>query len=130
MILLWGMEGDAPLAAVRTALERLAAPFVYIDQRTVLDLEIECCVGKTIEGAIATPTQHVDLSAVTAVYLRSYNSLRLPAIERVGAGSTQWYHALNVDDTFYGWLELTPALVINRPSDMASNNSKPYQSLL
>lgn len=130
MILLWGTEGDTPLAAVRTALERMGAPFVYIDQRMVLDLDIELCVGKTVEGAIATSTQRVDLSAVTAVYLRSYNSLRLPAIMCAGEGSAQWRHALNVDDTFYTWLELTPALVINRPSDMASNNSKPYQSLL
>jgi hypothetical protein len=130
MILLWGMDRDTPLAAVRTALERMDAPFLYIDQRAVLNLAVELYIGKTVAGTIITPTQRIDLDTVTAIYLRGYNALRLSTIEQAGEGSAAWQHVVHVDDTFYAWVELTSALVINRPSDMASNNSKPYQSRL
>ena len=36
--------------------------------------------------------------------------------------------AAALDDALLGWSEITPARVVNRPSAMASNHSKPYQS--
>jgi glutathione synthase/RimK-type ligase-like ATP-grasp enzyme len=37
---------------------------------------------------------------------------------------------VELDEALQAWAEVTPALVINRPSAMASNGSKPYQAAL
>jgi len=130
MILLWGLSADTPLAAVRDALEQQGHPIAFIDQRTVLDTEVELGVGLSVEGRVRTRTQVIDLSTVTAAYLRFYSSQQLPVVERAGQGSDAWHHAADVDDAMMSWAELTPALVVNRPSAMASNDSKPYQAAL
>lgn len=128
MILLWGLPGDTPLVAVRNALCRLGAPVAFIDQRLVLDTEIELVVGIVIEGCVHTPTQEIDLGRITAAYMRPHDTQQLPVIERAGHGSPVWHHAASIDDALYSWAEMTPALVVNRPAAMASNNSKPYQA--
>src|SRR6266436_3515530 len=84
MILLWGLSADTPLAAVRDALEQQGHPIAFIDQRTVLDTEVELGVGLSVEGRVRTRTQVIDLSTVTAAYLRFYSSQQLPVVERAG----------------------------------------------
>jgi glutathione synthase/RimK-type ligase-like ATP-grasp enzyme len=39
-----------------------------------------------------------------------------------------WRHGLSLDDAMQAWVEVTPALVVNRPSAMAANGSKPFQA--
>jgi RimK-like ATP-grasp domain len=129
MILLWGLEEDTPLAAVRKVLCQLGAPVTFINQRTVLDTEIELRVSDTVEGYVSINAQVIDLSSITAAYMRPHDTLRLPAVKHAGCGSAAWQHAVSVDDALLSWAELTPALVINRPAAMASNNSKPYQAI-
>ena len=94
LILLWGLPGESPLAAVYEELVRLGIPTVLLDQRDVLDTEIELSVGSHIQGFIRTPYQNIDLGAVTAVYLRPYDSRRLPEIAKAGATSSAWQHAI------------------------------------
>jgi glutathione synthase/RimK-type ligase-like ATP-grasp enzyme len=48
-------------------------------------------------------------------------------VVEAGSNSRIWQHAVAVDDALLSWVEMTSALVLNRPSAMASNNSKPYQ---
>jgi hypothetical protein len=128
MILLWGISQDRPLAAVHNALKQRGVSVFFLDQREVLNTEIELLVDGGIRGAIRTCNQTCDLAAVAAVYVRCYDSRRLPHIEQAGEGSAAWRHTLSIDEILTSWLELTPALVVNRLSAMASNNSKPYQS--
>lgn len=128
MILLWGLLGDTPLVAVRNALYRLGAPLSFLDQRLVLETEIELTVGGDVEGCVRTPTMEIDLGSITAAYMRPHDTQRLPDIERAGQESPAWQHAVRIDDALYCWAELTPARVVNRPAAMASNNSKPYQA--
>jgi hypothetical protein len=130
MILLWGLPGDEPLRAVHEALRRIGAPVVLLDQRAVLDTDVEVRVGSHVEGILRTETCWVDLSTVTAFYLRPYDSRRLPAIASAGRNSREWCHALAVEDILMSWAELTSSLVVNRPGAMAANNSKPYQAML
>jgi hypothetical protein len=128
MILLWGLPGDRPLAAVHQALRRLGAAVLLLDQRDVLHTEVELCVGATVRGTLWIKGQEVDLSSVSAVYLRPYDCRELPAIASAGPESQVWRHALEVEDLLTSWIELTPALVVNPPAAMATNNSKPYQA--
>lgn len=130
MILLWGLPRDLPMAAVRNAFDRLGHTVAFVDQRNVLDTEIEISVDVDIEGCIRTVAQEIDLSRVTAAYIRPYDSRRLPVIEHAGQGSTVWHHAVSIDDALLSWAELTQALVVNRPMAMTTNNSKPYQAAL
>ncbi len=127
LILLWGIVEESPLAAVHSELTRLGIPTVFLDQRDVLETEIYLAVGNRIEGQIRTWYQKIDFSEITAAYLRPYDSRRLPQIATAGVNSPAWQHAIAVDDALMCWSEITPALIINRPSAMAPNGSKPYQ---
>ena len=123
MILLWGLPGDAPLAHVRGALNRIGRPSTLLDQRAVLQTRVEPSTG-----TVCTPDTTFQLAAVTAAYLRPYDSRLAPAVRLAGVDSPAWRHTLAVDDALWTWADLTPALVVNRPAAMASNNSKPYQA--
>ncbi len=129
MILLWGLPGDSPLARVHAALCRREASVAFVDQRDVLDTEVELQVDATVRGVLRKPGLVVSLDQVTAAYVRPYSSAQLPAIERAGPLSAAWQHAVGIDDALISWADLTSACVVNRPAAMASNNSKPFQAL-
>ncbi len=128
-VVLWGLPSDPPIAAVEDALRRAGCRATLLDQQAVLDTEVQLSVAGNVEGVLRVCDQHLDLTAVKAVYLRPYDSRNLPSVVSAGQDSAAWRHALAVEDAMLSWSELTPALVLNRPSHMASNNSKPYQAL-
>jgi RimK-like ATP-grasp domain len=130
VILLWGLPSDEPMAAVADELGAIGAPMAFLDQRRVLDTELELSIGEAIGGRLRVGDDELDLAQVSAAYIRPYESLRVPAIQRAGADSVEAGHALSVEDALTSWLDVTPAFVVNRPSAMASNTSKPYQSEL
>ncbi|HEY0555732.1 MAG TPA: RimK domain-containing protein ATP-grasp [Thermoanaerobaculia bacterium] len=130
MILLWGVPGDDPLLSVEQALHRAGAPVAFLDQRAVLDTEIELSVDAAIGGRLRVGDSWIDLSEIAAAYLRPYDSRRLPAVTQAGAGSVEEGYALAIEDLLVSWADITPALVLNRPAAMASNTSKPYQAAL
>jgi hypothetical protein len=127
LVLLWGLETDSPLSDVRDELGLLDVRVEFVDQRRVLETEVELSVGETVEGCIRIGNDSIDLAEVSAAYLRPYESTRLPEIAAAGPGSATWQHAFQVDDILASWSELTSALVVNRFSASAVNGSKPYQ---
>jgi glutathione synthase/RimK-type ligase-like ATP-grasp enzyme len=129
MILLWGLPGDSPLAQVRSALCRREATVAFVDQRDVLETEVELRVDGTVQGMVRTPDQVVPLDQVTAAYVRPYSSAQLPAVERAGPFSAAWQHAVSIDDAMTSWADLASAHIVNRPAAMATNSAKPYQAL-
>jgi hypothetical protein len=129
MILLWGLPGDSPLARVHVALRRRDADVAFVDQRDVLQTEVELCVDGSVRGELRTSDQVVPLDQVTAAYVRPYSSVQVPAVEHAGPFSAAWEHAVSVDDALMCWADLAPACVVNRPAAMATNSSKPYQAL-
>lgn len=127
LVLLWGLAADTPLAKVREQLQLAEIPTRFIDQCEVLETDVRLHVGSRIEASISVRGETLDLNAVTAVYVRTYDSRRLPAIAREGPESPAWQHAALVDDILSAWSDLTPAFVVNRACAMAGNDSKPYQ---
>ncbi len=127
LILLWGLPNDPILSALAGHLADLDARAILLDQRdapeSAAHLEVDLAVG----GTITSGGRRIDLAEVTAVYPRPYDTRRIPAVARAGAGSETWARALTFDQALLMWLELTPALVVNRPSAMAANGSKPLQ---
>jgi glutathione synthase/RimK-type ligase-like ATP-grasp enzyme len=128
MILLIGVPGDTPLAMVHAELLKQGAATFFVDQRDVLRTEIDVTFGSQVEGVMRIGERIADLESVTAVYFRSYGLDQLPVSRDLDRQSPEWFHATNVTETIAAWIELTPALVVNRLSAMASNGSKPYQS--
>jgi len=127
LTLLWGMASERPLALVRAALEQLGAPVVLVNQHDVLESAAYLSVGSEVTGWLRTPAQEIDLEDVTAVYVRAYDATSVPAVAAAGRGSREWRHATNLDDLLWAWVEVTPALVVNRASAMLANGSKPFQ---
>jgi len=128
MILIWGVPGDKPVAAVCEALDRMGARVFFLNQHDVLRSEIELSVNGAVEGVLRSPQGEVRLEQITAAYLRPYESARLP--ELAGATSAIAARVEAFDDALLTWTEVTAARVVNRPSAMASNQSKPYQLAL
>lgn len=127
LILLWGLGTERPFEVMYEELERQGLPVLLVDQRDVAETEVELIVGAELSGHIRTPTHDVDLREVTAAYVRPCDSRLLPSVARAGQGSELWRHATTIAELLATWVELTPALVVNRFSSMGSNGSKPYQ---
>jgi RimK-like ATP-grasp domain len=127
LILLWGIGSEATLAAVHGELDRLGATPMLIDQRDILDTEIELDISGNVRGLVRTRDRVVSLPEVTACYVRPYDWRDLPAIAAAGTDSSAWRHSAAVEDLLSCWSEITPALVVNRPAAMAGNGSKPFQ---
>jgi len=128
--MLWGIGADGPLAAVRRALERSEVPFAFIDQHALVDSAMTLTCDGTAGGTLRSPNGDVRLDEVTAAFLRPYDPRRILREQGLDAGSCTWQVALEYEDLLSCWSEITTALVVNRPSAMASNNSKPYQTRL
>jgi hypothetical protein len=129
VILLWGLPGDRPLREVATRLIELGAPAYLLDQRVVGATTVTATLGPPIAGRILVDgVEVVALEAVTAAYIRPYDSRRMPAVAAAGDGSTLWAHALELDMTLLAWADLAPGLIVNRPEAMISNDSKPFQA--
>ena len=128
MILLWGISGDCPMAMVHAALSRAGAPVVFLDQQAVVQTSIELdLLDSAVSGTLKTADWTLDLATVSACYLRPYDIRRMTALKDLEPTSTIVQCAFRFEDALSCWIEMTPALVVNRPSAMASNNSKPYQ---
>jgi hypothetical protein len=127
-ILLWGVPADPPIMAVRDALQRAGCQVTLLDQRMVADTEVHLVVDSTVGGWMSVKEETFNLAAVSAAYIRPHDAREFPEVARAGQDSERWRHALALQDTLLSWAELTPALVLNRPNDMAVNGSKPYQA--
>jgi hypothetical protein len=127
MVLLWGLTSDGPLAQVQAALARMGTAVAFLDQQNVLQSEVELRLDDVVRGTLKSPGWTLDLESVSAVYLRPYDTRRLLALQGVNTGSGSYHRALAFEGALTCWVEMTPALAVNRPSAMASNNSKPYQ---
>jgi glutathione synthase/RimK-type ligase-like ATP-grasp enzyme len=127
-VLLWGPAADPPLQAVYQELTQLATPVFWLDQQSVLETKMHWIAGVEITGWIEVGSKRLDLEEVTGVYLRPYDSHQISAIAQAGINSPEWHHATTLDNALTAWIEVTPALVLNRPAAMAPNHSKPYQA--
>lgn len=123
MILLWGVPDDPPLTLVRRELEGSAVAF--LDQRLILDTEL--ALHDDYRGLLSVGGQAVALKDITAAYIRPYAFHKIPVVQLAGENSPEWNHARNLEQALAGWLDCAPALVVNRPTPMAGNASKPFQ---
>ena len=130
LILLWGIPTEAPLQMTMDALSRLGVATLLVDQQDEANTDVVLSVDGRVDGWIQTADQRVALPDVTAAYPRPYDVSSLPEAQETSEGIERCdarQHVMQVEQTLRCWIEVTPALVVNRFSAMASNTSKPYQ---
>lgn len=120
MILLWGISADQPLALVFNALQQKKAPVLFLDQLQASASELELHFNGGISGNLTTPQWSAELSSFHSVYVRPYDTRNARLVQSQADSG-------DFEQVLLSWIEMTPALVVNRPSAMSSNNSKPYQ---
>src|SRR5260370_24208870 len=115
MILLWGIRGDGPLAAIRQEIERQGWPLFFLDQQAVLETSMEMSVDDKVTGRLSFRSCEIGLNEITSVYLRPYDSRRMRAVRQAGQNRPAWLHALDLEDRLLSWAELTPPMRTNQP---------------
>jgi glutathione synthase/RimK-type ligase-like ATP-grasp enzyme len=102
---------------------------VFVDQADVLGHDVHVSVDGGLCAWIERPQGPLDLNDVSAAYIRPHNSAQAPQVALHGPDSAETRHAWHVDERLLTWADVTSAFIVNRPSAMASNDSKPHQSL-
>jgi glutathione synthase/RimK-type ligase-like ATP-grasp enzyme len=126
-ILLWGCSGDTPLAALLAELDRRSVAYCFADQRSMHRIQLDCDAVRTT-GRMQLDAEVFELEQFAAMYVRP-NDLRavLSQVPQLAADPATQHAALCTERQLYAWAEMTSALVVNRPSAAAANDSKPYQ---
>jgi hypothetical protein len=131
VILVCGIPSETPLRIVTSRLEELDAPFVLFNQREVAKCEIWFEVRDAIiTGELRIGDRTCKLQDFTGVYPRMMDDRFLPELSAESTDSIVRNYCRSLHDTLMRWMEIAPALVINRCAPMASNSSKPYQAQL
>ena len=134
MILLWGLRNDSPLALVAERLEERGAPYLFLSHADVLDCHVEvdydATAGTAVGGELEVLGKSYSLAEFSAFYPRPYDCTEFPHFADFEPDGPELRHAALFEDILWGFAERTPARVLNRPSTMLSNGSKPYQALL
>jgi glutathione synthase/RimK-type ligase-like ATP-grasp enzyme len=129
MILVWGVSGDGPIQALCEALTREGDAWLLLDQLDVARSFLSFEETDASDGWLIVANERVELGSIKSVYPRPYESARVLRVAEVTeAGAVE--HAGRFDDAMLAWLDQTEALVVNRPSAMTSNGSKPLQLAL
>ncbi len=123
-VLLWGLPEEEPLAAVRRAVEALAARVVMVDQRRALSTRL---LGGPGGPVLRQADCVLPLAEVTAAYPRPYPFL--PRAARDGpARLVALRHVARLEIGLWQWAATTAATVVNSPGPAASNSTKPMQT--
>lgn len=131
MILVCGIPSETPLRMVTSRLEELGVPFVLFNQREFAKCEIWFEVrGPEITGELRIGGRTYKLQDFTGIYPRMMDDRFLPELSSEPPDSSLRNYCRSFHDTLMRWMEIAPALVINRCAPMASNSSKPYQAQL
>lgn len=129
--MLWGLSGDPPFDSIRRELARRRAPHVAFDQRRAHEVAFDLATFDGIKGQLSLANDVIHLDGIGALYVRPYD-IRAVAQQspNFAADIDAQRAAMAVQQRLFVWAEIADALVINRPSAMGSNCSKPYQASL
>ncbi len=124
MIALFGYGDDPCIAAVARSATELGLDFVLIDQRLAGDIDLVLDVHSgCVMGTVTVAGASCHLADIVGAYARPLSPVRV-SDPRADERSRMLHKA------FVEWLEVADATVVNRPSAMLSNASKPFQAQL
>jgi hypothetical protein len=128
VIVVWGLPRDPPTWQVYSALRRRGADARLLDQRVTIEADAEMSLDTRLALTVRTVDGELELARCTAAYVRPYDWRELAARRGATPGSPAWARAFMVDRMLVDWADLAQAVIVNRPSAMASNASKPFQA--
>ena len=132
MILFFGIPSERPLALAIESAERQNIPHAVLNQREIDFWDLSLTLGRTgPTGLLWLNEREWPLSGFTGVYARPIDPMTLPEnCSRRSAPRDP--HARSrtafVSELFNDWLDIAPGRIVNRPSAMLSNASKPFQA--
>lgn len=132
MLLLAGIPSEGPLALVAEEAGRRGVEHLLLSQRATGEAGIilRADPDGQVGGLLEIAGRGVPLAEITGAYLRLMDARVLPELAGEPADSPARRRAQSFADALYQWAEVSPARVVNRPSAMGSNGSKPYQARL
>jgi hypothetical protein len=122
MILIYGQSDDPPLTDAVQALQSAGANFRFLDQAHIdrEDVLFEFN-GNKLVGRLTVAGETLDINDFRGIYARPLDlPVRRWDPSRVDAGRL-------LHEQLFEWLDVAPALVVNRPHAMQANASKPLQ---
>lgn len=120
MILILGRGDDPPVSLLLEALQQRKHPYCLLDPRALDRDGLQLQGGAA--GRLCVAGQKLPLAQVRSVFARPL----WPSGHWRDAAATQ--RASQAFQTLMEWLDVAPALVVNRPRSMQSNHSKPMQA--
>ena len=126
MIVVVGMPGEDPVRELLDAANRLGIATLVLPESEAdsWNLRVDCAAG-AVRAWVDQAGGVVDLEAASGVYLRLISPRRHQQPDALSQRRHDAALAL-----ICSWAEITRVRVANRPSAMAGNSSKPYQSAL
>ena len=133
MIVVAGIPGERPTARLIDALDEIGANYRCFDQlgweTTTLRLEIaDAEAGGAVDGALGVAGETIALADVSGIFLRIMDDNLLPGVAALAPTDRRRERCRHLHETLVRWVDIAPARVLNRPGEMASNQSKPYQA--
>jgi hypothetical protein len=134
MILITGIPSEPPVALVTEAAERAGIPYLMFNQRNVhlYDLSIKYQQNK-FSGILKMDGKEYDLKKLAGIYIRMMDNYFLPEMRNKVfnyIGESAANKSIVIHKQLLDWTEIASCRILNRPWDMISNLSKPYQSQL
>lgn len=129
MILFCGVPSESPLRLAIDAAIAGGIEYRLLDQRRLADDHIALeLFDDRLTGTLTLGGQQYALDDFDAIYSRMMDPLLLAKNARIRADQIDRMALFT--ELLSDWTELAEARVVNRPSAMVSNVSKPYQSQL
>lgn len=132
MILIIGIPSEPPVKLIIEEASKQDIKSVIFNQRNAhtYDLKLEYIKNK-FTGLLQVDGNEYNLEDFTGVYVRMMDYNLLPEIKNKifnYVGNAQAVKSISIQQQLMLWLDGTEIFVANRPMDMLSNMSKPYQS--
>ncbi len=127
MIFLWGLMEDATFQSVHDYLRLCGADFVHLNHASIRRTRLQFRT-KPDPAYLLHCDRAIDLADVTAAYLRPYDHKLYETETAEQAGSRTLSSPDLVHHLLTNWAEHSDAIILNRPSAEATNQSKLYQA--
>ncbi len=124
MILFFGYGDDSALLLAIEAAQRLGIEHCLLDQQALDGCDLRLTGARPDgTGVLIRPGSRIPLGDFDSAYTR-------PLAPVAAEGTPAHDREAQVLATMITWLDIADARVVNRPRDMHSNGSKPYQAQL
>lgn len=134
MILITGIPSEPPVELAMEAAKKEGIPYVMLNQRNAhlyqLSIKFE---SNKISGYIQIDGTDYHLDQFAGIYVRTMDNNFLPEMRNKVfhyVGDKNVAKSEQIHRQFLDWIEIAKCRVLNRPWDMLTNLSKPYQSQL